>query len=1122
MTDFEKLLKDVIQGKGNLAPVRNWLDKNLTQPGCDHAVLLKALDKALESGLSEPVARAIRTHIESVPPAPKKPASPTDQDFPFELEEMTTREEDSARAEKTQLEAKGGAKTQIMNRGDKTVITAPREDGQTANEHTRSMGDRTTIQQPASEEAITMRTDKGRTVITSKGGREDPTGNRSGGKEADPFAMDSQPTASGRSGRSTTGTSWRTSTGLKASGGADNLGPGSVLKDRFELMDVLGEGGMGKVYKARDLLKVEAKDKNPYIAVKTLTGDFKQHPESFIALQRESSKAQRLAHPNIATVYDFDRDGGTVYMTMELMEGDELAKYIKHLPAGGLPVLDATNIIKQLCDGLAYAHSKQLVHSDFKPGNAFLTKDGTVKLLDFGIARASKTRKDTQGETTVFDPGQLGALTPAYATVEMFEGLDPDPRDDIYALACVSYELLTGKHPFNKLSAPKVLEKGLKPAPIAKLNNRQNRALFKALALRREERTGTVEEFWDNLRPRKSRTKQFVALGVVGTVVLVAAFYFPITNYLHARRNNQIVAQIESGQADIPSILKLVATYDADSQRAILDNAKDKIIKYFENIAEGDVDQSKGQYNYAGALDSVKTANVLYPDSAELSQENLSLQNRKNTLLSSLTTEFNAMLTARKLMPGNGTNITDVVKILRVADPENSMLKDARLANNYAQLVQQSVNNQDYASANDVLKVGLDYAPTDSSLLNLQDQVKRELKREQDAQLIAQLEGRLKAAAPGLHTLADFDKVRDDMLKLHNLNPGDAAIERLNDPLKAALATSFTAATQQKRWDDAEKSLYGYSHLLALQDVLEERQALTQAEVSGGYVPADMQARLGLVKQHRDSIQSLLDNAKYDSDWDNQLLGLFQETTALLQPNDMEWYQELRDGTGKTYIKVAQQMIQQNRFDAAQNLLATGKLYSPQLADFATTELALNNAVTAFKQAQAEKLRVASIDASKNQFQTQLNAGQLDDAKKTYGVLQGQLPANDAFFTDTAPKAYALAYLNLARGRAANNDFRGATQLVKTGLQYSPLDDLKKALTDYTAQQSKGDLFTMVDSLQPSGMAELKAKLGEVQHQFPKEQTSIADTLTKRLAQHIDGLRDTDAGLAYDLWNAAK
>jgi len=489
VTEFEKLLNDVLQGKGNLAPVRAWLDKTLTKPDCDHGALIASLDSAQASGLSEPVVRAIRTHIESVVPAVAKPKA--DPDFPFELEEMTPT---AKNAEKTQIQAKNTEKT-VISGNDKTrpatdrTLTAP--------------GDRTTIQQPAGDANATMRVNQGesRTVITRTAAPSEDATTRSGGsktqvsggQETDPFGMDSQPTNT-RSGGSgpTTGTSWRTSTGLKASGGGDNLGAGSVLKDRFELMDVLGEGGMGKVYKARDLLKVEAKDKNPYIAVKTLTGDFKQHPESFIALQRESSKAQRLAHPNIATVYDFDRDGGTVYMTMELMEGDELAKYIKHLPAGGLPVPEAMNIIKQLCEGLAYAHSKQLVHSDFKPGNAFLTKDGTVKLLDFGIARASKTRKDTVGETTVFDPGQLGALTPAYATVEMFEGIDPDPRDDIYALAAVSYELLTGKHPFNKLSAPKVLEKGLKPAPIAKLTARQNKALFKALALRREERTLSV------------------------------------------------------------------------------------------------------------------------------------------------------------------------------------------------------------------------------------------------------------------------------------------------------------------------------------------------------------------------------------------------------------------------------------------------------------------------------------------------------------------------------------------------------------------------------------------------------------------------------------------------------
>jgi serine/threonine protein kinase len=726
VTDFEKLLNDILQGKGNLAPLRAWLDKSLKKPGSDTGAMLASLDKAQTAGLSEPVVRAIRTHIESV--SPEAAGKKADAEFPFELEEMTPKS-----AEKTQIQAKSGEKTVISGAGDKTRPAADRS--------MAAGGDRTMIQQPATEDPnATMRTDKGqgRTVITRSAAPSEDATTRSGsgktqvtgGNETDPFAIDSHPTGARSGSNPTTGTSWRTSTGLKASGGGDNLGPGSVLKERFELMDVLGEGGMGKVYKARDLLKVEAKDKNPYIAVKTLTGDFKQHPESFIALQRESSKAQRLAHPNIATVYDFDRDGGTVYMTMEMMEGDELAKYIKHLPAGGLPVPEAMNIIKQLCDGLAYAHSKQLVHSDFKPGNAFLTKDGTVKLLDFGIARASKTRKDTVGETTVFDPGQLGALTPAYATVEMFEGLDPDPRDDIYALACVSYELLTGKHPFNKLSAPKVLEKGLRPAPVAKLNGAQNKALFRALALRRDDRTPSVEEFWDKIRPRKSRTKQYIAGGIAALLLLTFGLYLPISNYLHARRNSQVVAEIDANPANIPAALQKIGTFDKDSQRAVLDGAKDNIIKYFEDQADADVNEAKGQYNYAAATKIVADANGYYPDSAELAKYTQNLTQRKSNLILQLSQNFNTMMGANKLMPtSNGQDITGVIKVLRAADPGNSMLKDARLAHSYAQMVQQAVGDKDYVAANNILKTGLDYAPSDAPKLNLENTVRRELKR---------------------------------------------------------------------------------------------------------------------------------------------------------------------------------------------------------------------------------------------------------------------------------------------------------------------------------------------------------------------------------------------------------
>ena len=208
----------------------------------------------------------------------------------------------------------------------------------------------------------------------------------------------------------------------------ENLGPGVTLKDRFVLLEKLGQGGMGVVFKAKDLLKVEAQDKHPYVAIKVLTDAFKKYSGSFIALQREASKAQRLAHPNIATVYDFDRDGNTVFMTMEFLQGKPLNQLIKELAKKPLKLEQALHIIEELCSGLAYAHEKLLIHSDFKPGNCFLLNDGSVKLLDFGIARAS-TQTDEERENTMFDPAKLSAVTPAYATPEMF-ATSPEARLD--------------------------------------------------------------------------------------------------------------------------------------------------------------------------------------------------------------------------------------------------------------------------------------------------------------------------------------------------------------------------------------------------------------------------------------------------------------------------------------------------------------------------------------------------------------------------------------------------------------------------------------------------------------------------------------------------------------------
>lgn len=297
---------------------------------------------------------------------------------------------------------------------------------------------------------------------------------------------------------------------------------GSTIKDRFTLEKILGRGGMGEVYLATDKRKIEAQDKNPYVALKVLNENFKRHPQAFIALQREARKTQELAHPNIITVYDFDRQGDTVYITMEALTGKPMDEEIRK--EGDVRSLaEAVNIITQCANGLAYAHKKNLVHSDLKPGNLFLTEDGTAKLLDFGIARAFNTGKDLEQkkdakDDTVFDAGDLGALTPAYASYEMITGSVPHPSDDVYALGLIAYELLTGKHPFDKTMATTAFEQDLSPEKVKGLSKQQWYAIEKALAFKREDRIQNAQEFFD-LFTAKSKTPLYIA-----SILIVIAF----------------------------------------------------------------------------------------------------------------------------------------------------------------------------------------------------------------------------------------------------------------------------------------------------------------------------------------------------------------------------------------------------------------------------------------------------------------------------------------------------------------------------------------------------------------------------------------------------------------------
>lgn len=333
----------------------------------------------------------------------------------------------------------------------------------------------------------------------------------------------------------------------------DGLELGTVLRERFVLEDVIGYGGMSVVYRALDRRREEANDRQDHVAIKLLGGSFRDHPDAFVALQREARRAQTLAHPNIATVYDFDRHGDTPYLCMELLSG----KTLDRLMQTRMPMERVRTIVRGMADGLDYAHQRGIVHADLKPSNVFITDQGDVKLLDFGIARVISS---PGGEETTFDAGQLGALTPPYASCEMFEGRAADPRDDVYALACVSYELLTGTHPFDRLPAPDAREAQLTPDPVPELSREQNHALLEGLAFDRAKRTPSAGAFYAALfseptEPKSGgRRRLVIAFGILLTAGAVAWLYLdPSFDALREGLFTQPSGTSETPEAPTPS-----------------------------------------------------------------------------------------------------------------------------------------------------------------------------------------------------------------------------------------------------------------------------------------------------------------------------------------------------------------------------------------------------------------------------------------------------------------------------------------------------------------------------------------------------------------------------------------
>ncbi len=610
----------------------------------------------------------------------------------------------------------------------------------------------------------------------------------------------------------------------------ETLKVGSVLKGRFVFEELIGRGGMGDVYKARDLRKEEAQDRNPHVAVKILNDSFKSHPDSLKALQRESRKAQNLAHPNIVNVFDFDRDGSNVYMTMEYLDGEPLDVLVKSIRDRGLEESKALTLVNDMGHALAYAHKNGVVHSDFKPGNVFLTRDGVVKVFDFGIARATKVAGESSGEKTLFDAGELGALTPAYASYEMLEGGEPDARDDIYALACVAYELLTGQHPFNKLPANQAKQKGMTPAPVKGLGRRQWKGLQRGLAFERKDRSPDVDSFLAGIA-RKKISKGTIASVAAAALLFAVLLGLLLPDYLHKRRIAAIIEALKSGNSPvIDNALAMVATLEEADRGQVIQDAKDELIGWYQEQIDTAIDESQRRYDYPEAERVAQAALDLYPDSARIQDLKERVESRKNQLLNELNTRYNRHLADGRLLPSTEDDIDDVLAILVQVQPDHPLLDDPRLSAAYAEQGTQLFEAGELEPALAMLDAGLARYPDDINLVNIKDRVSTEQQRVQRETRIAELEQQLNAAPALLTSLQAVDRLREPVQELRELNADAPVLEKISQAVAQQIDAQIEQLVAGRDWDAARALLGEYADMLDSAWMQQSEQRIAGAE----------------------------------------------------------------------------------------------------------------------------------------------------------------------------------------------------------------------------------------------------------------------------------------------------
>jgi serine/threonine protein kinase len=268
--------------------------------------------------------------------------------------------------------------------------------------------------------------------------------------------------------------------------------------DQYQIGELLGEGGIGRVHAAYDT------HLRRHVALKSLRPGRVGDPGFVERFRAEATNLAHLNHPNITTIYDLLEQGRSLYIVMERVQGPTLEQLLRQ-HRGGLGIAKSLTIIGQVADGLAYAHRQGVIHRDIKPANVMITPSGLVKIMDFGIARLRDTQRVTR------DGQIVGTL--AYMAPEQLRGEPADERSDLYSLAMMLHEMLTGSPPFTAATEYELIQAQMNAKPqrlrevLPSADPRIEAALLRALAKKPAQRFASVVEFKNALGANASGTE---------------------------------------------------------------------------------------------------------------------------------------------------------------------------------------------------------------------------------------------------------------------------------------------------------------------------------------------------------------------------------------------------------------------------------------------------------------------------------------------------------------------------------------------------------------------------------------------------------------------------------------